>query len=89
MNWAVTVAFYTALRYVDAFFSPARASNHAQWLERVHAHPRTRPVFEGYRILYNQSILLAYYELTEVTRDEVGSLVSDRMGRLKAQLLRQ
>lgn len=77
-----------ALRYVDAFFYPDRPGDHGERLEWIQANARTRPIFGDYYVLYRRS-RQARYELTEFTRDEVRSLVANRMGRLKAHLLRQ
>lgn len=86
--WAVTIAFYVALRYVDAFFFPIRPASHPERLQMVATDPRTRPFSNSYRELYNQA-RDARCELTQFTAIEVQSLISNRMNHVKTHMIRQ
>ena len=88
LDWAVTIAFYAALRYVDAFFYPAEPHDHRERLTWVQTNPRTRPIYDSYVELYRQS-RNARYELTEFTPERVRSLVVNSLGRVRAHMLRQ
>ena len=88
LDWAVTIAFYVVLRYVDAFFFPARPASHPERLQMVATNPRTRPISNSYRELYNQA-RDARYELTEYTAFEVESLITNRMNHVKLHMMRQ
>ena len=88
LDWAVTIAFYAALRYVDAFFHPQEVSSHSERLRLVRTNPRTRPIYDSYMELYLQS-RNARYELTEFTPNQVKSLVVNSLGRIRAHMIRQ
>lgn len=88
LDWAVTIAFYAALRYVDAFFYPERPHDHRERLIWVQTNPRTRPIYDSYLELYLQS-RDARYELTQFTPDQVKSLVVNSLGHIRAHMLRQ
>ncbi len=88
LDWAVTIAFYAALRYVDAFFYPERPHDHRERLIWVQTNPRTRPIYDSYLELYLQS-RNARYELTQFTPDQVKSLVVNSLGHIRAHMLRQ
>lgn len=88
LDWAVTIAFYAALRYMDAFFHPQEVNSHSERLRLVRTNPRTRPIYDSYAELYRQS-RDARYELTQFTPDQVRSLVVNSLGRVRAYMLRQ
>ncbi len=88
LDWAVTIAFYAALRYVDAFFYPDRPHDHRERLVWVRSNARTRPIYGSYLELYRQS-RNARYELTQFTPDQVRSLVVNSLGRIRAHMIRQ
>lgn len=88
LDWVVTVAFYTALRLVDAYFAPRCPTDHPERNQWVSADPRTRPIFAEYRELYQQS-REARYELKQFASDEVQSLVANRLSRVEAHMRRQ
>ena len=88
LDWAVTTAFYVAVRYVDAFFFPKRPHNHEERLEWVRTDPHTRVIGNEYRELFHYS-RNSRYELTEFTAFEVDSLIANRLSRVKAHMLRQ
>ncbi len=88
LDWAVTIAFYAALRYVDAFFYPQNVNSHSDRLRLVRTNPRTRPIYNSYRELYIQS-RNARYELTQFTPTQVRFLVVNSLGRVRAHMLRQ
>lgn len=88
LDWAVVVAFYAAVRYVDGFFFPRRPVSHEERTRWVATDPRTRPIWGHYRELYNRS-REARYELVDFTPREVRLLVANDLGRVKSHLLRQ
>ena len=88
LDWAVTIAFYVAVRYVDAFFFPNRPFDHGERLKWVRTDPRTRTIRNEYRELFHQS-RNARYELTDFTASEVRSLVTNRLNRVKTHMMRQ
>lgn len=88
LDWAVTIAFYAALRYVDAFFYPRRVGSHTARIKLLGSNPQTRPIYDSYMILYRRS-RDARYELTQFTPDQVKSLVVNSLGHIRAHMLRQ
>ena len=88
LDWAVVVAFYVALRYVDAFFSPERPVNHEERNGWVARNSRTSRIYNAYRELY-QRARDARYELVEFTANEVESLIANRLSLVKSHMLRQ
>mgnify|MGYP001593438869 FL=1 len=87
LDWAVTVAFYVAVRYVDAHFAPERPGDHSNRNGWVRTRKNTRPIYESYMELYNQS-KEARYELTEFTAANVKSLMND-LSRVRNHMKRQ
>ena len=77
LDWVVTIAFYVAVRYVDAYFCPDRPSNHQRRLSWVRRRPGTRPIEYPYRELENQS-REARYELVDFTVSDVESLLASQ-----------
>ncbi|MBI4312006.1 MAG: hypothetical protein HY681_09510 [Chloroflexi bacterium] len=88
LDWAVVVAFYTAVRYVDAYFYPDRPVDHPERNAWVASRQRTRPIWLYYRELYNQS-REARYELGKFSLIDVQRLVQNNLSRIKTHLLRQ
>ncbi len=88
LDWVVTAAFYAALRYVDAYFWPRRPLDHPERLRWVAPDSRSRVIFREFRELYDQSVE-ARYELSTFTTGQVQSLIANRLGRVKAHMLRQ
>ena len=88
LDWAVTIAFYAALRYVDAFFYPRKIRNHTDRIRLLGSNPRTRPIYDSYMTLYRRS-RDARYELTQFTPGQVRSLVVNSLGRVRAHMIRQ
>ena len=88
LDWAVTIAFYVALRYVDAFFFPIRPADHRERLRMVATNLRTQPISNSYRELFNQA-RDARYELFVFSAFEVQSLITNRMNHVKTHMMRQ
>jgi hypothetical protein len=88
LDWAVIVAFYAAVRYVDAFLYPNLPEDHIERNSMVAGHSRLRPIYGNYRYLYKKS-RDARYELSHFTAAEVRSLIANHLGRVKAHILRQ
>ncbi len=88
LDWAVTVAFYVAVRYVDAFFFPNRPIDPRERNRRVANDPRTRPIHRSYRELYNEA-RNARYELVEFTPFEVQSLIDNRLSHVTNHMRHQ
>ena len=88
LDWVVTIAFYVALRYVDAYFSPDRPHDHGERLQWVVQRQRTRPIARQYRELLNQSIT-ARYELAEFDKVEVSALVANTLSKVVAHMQKQ
>ncbi len=88
LDWAVIVAFYTAVRYVDAYFYPRRPFDHGERLRWIEEDPRTRPIRREYRELYNES-RGARYELVTFTPAQVDRLLRNTLSRIKTHMTRQ
>ena len=88
LDWAVIVAFYTALRWVDAYFSPNRPTDHPERNAWVARDSHTRPIYREYRELHQLSVE-ARYGLREFEPDEVKALVANRLSRVEAHMRRQ
>ena len=88
LDWVVTVAFYVAVRYVDAYFWPVHFTSHSERRRGIRNDSRTRPIWNSYRELESSS-RDARYELAEFTVREVESLIANRMKHVKSHMLRQ
>ena len=88
LDWAVVVAFYVAVRYVDAYFHPFRPVSHPERLNKVANDSKTRPIFSSYRELYNSS-REARYELVVFTEENVRSLIENRLNHVRTHMRRQ
>lgn len=92
MDWAVTVSFYVAVRYVDALLNalrpPRRAESHEERNREVSTQPRLKPIWHSYRELYNQS-RDARYGFVTFTSSEVRRLQSNRLNHVKTHIIRQ
>lgn len=88
LDWVVTVAFYVAVRYVDAYFWPIRFASHAERRRGIRTDSRTRPIWTSYRELENSS-RDSRYEFADFTVREVVSLIANRMNQIKTHMLRQ
>ena len=87
LDWVV-VAFYVAVRYVDAYFWPVRFTNHAERRREIRTDSRTRPIWASYREL-ERSSRDARYGFSDFTVQEVESLVFNRMNHVKSHMIRQ
>ena len=88
LDWSVTEAFYVAVRCVDAHFCPERPGNHQRRSAPVRTRPRTRPIFDAYRELFNQS-REARYELADFSVSDVKSLIANELSRVTTHMKRQ
>ncbi len=84
LDWVVTVAFYVALRYIDAS-SPIDFESHRQRNWWVRASASARPIRGDYLRLYHRS-QDARYKTIDFTRAEVNELVAN-MERIKTHVL--
>lgn len=69
-DWALTVLFYAALHYVDAFLSPRDPPNHWERNKLFAATPALRALWPKYRRLQDRS-QDARYECYDPTREEL------------------
>jgi hypothetical protein len=88
LDWAVVIAFYVAVRYVDAYFHPVRPVDHPERLTRVQRDQRTRPIYRQYRELYNQS-RSARYELVTFERSQVKALLANELSKVVTHMSAQ
>lgn len=88
LDWMVTIAFYVAVRYVDACFFPELPANHIDRLEMVRTDSRTYPIRRSYRELYQKSIE-SRYQLVSFSPAEVNTLIENRMNHVKGRMLAQ
>lgn len=89
-DWAVTVTFYAALHYVDAFLATQAGGIHPgshgvrdPLVQRV---AQLRPLWNHYHRLKNRS-RNARYNATRFTNEEVKRVFDDDLGAIKRHLL--
>ena len=88
LDWAVTVAFYVAVRYIDAYFYPDRPVTHEERNQWITGDSRTRPIYADYRELSDRS-RDARYQLHSFTPNAVRVLIENRLNRVRTHMLRQ
>lgn len=69
-DWALTVLFYAALHYVDAFLFPRNPPDHGTRNQMVRTTPLLRALYAKYRRLQERS-QDARYECHDPTREEL------------------
>jgi hypothetical protein len=88
LDWIVTIAFYAALHYVEAFFynhAPVRHSdNHQHRVSLLRTYAPNVAVFKTYERMYNWSRLARYISPTASVQ---GKPVSSRFSRQDVETL--
>ncbi|MBM4041274.1 MAG: hypothetical protein FJ290_22455 [Planctomycetes bacterium] len=69
-DWALTVLFYAALHYVDAFLYPSDPPDHSTRNKLISRSPTLRSLYRKYRRLQDRS-QDARYECYDPTREEL------------------
>ena len=84
-SWAVVVAFYSALHWIDAYLASAQSIHPKSHTERELCVRRTelRQVYDSYRLLNDRS-RDARYDLRVFSADEARSLISIELSRIRA-----
>ena len=87
LDWAVTVCFYTALRYVDAlaYAKGQQPSSHGTRNRWVRWTPETSPIWNDYFALY-QASRQARYELLDFSPSEVRGLIENELAAIKNRI---
>jgi hypothetical protein len=92
--WAVTMLFYAAVHYLEAYFDamPTRAGFERHYEQHVSRHRAVRQRLPSlqrhYQTLYDESIE-ARYKYTLFTPDDVVALRDNQFAAIKSQVLRR
>jgi len=72
-DWAITMLFYAAVHYVEAFFSKAgqHLKRHKLRVNAIQANPRLRPIYLDYRELQTYSETARYQAVFFTAADVV------------------
>lgn len=69
-DWDLTILFYAALHYVDAYLCPDEPRNHAQRNGRIRDLGELWPIWPSYKLLFERS-LDARYECYDPTPEQL------------------
>jgi hypothetical protein len=87
VDWAITILFYSALHYVDAYFAikPLHPPNHEQRDAAIARNPSLDPIWPDYRRLKDRSEA-ARYEIANFHKSDFAA-IDQKFLKIKAHLI--